>query len=105
MIFYNCSVCRYDPIQRRLLLGHAVDHTTEQRQIQTVDANHLICGSVAQRRDAPQVFNFRTILQIPGFERVKNLLARQHARLPLMRELSAKLTEGEKMLRIYMILQ
>ena len=30
----------------------------------------------------------------------KNLLVREHPRLPLTRELSAKLTEGEKMLRL-----
>ena len=29
-------------------------------------------------------------------ERVKKLMGRKHLRLPLMRELSAKLTEGEK---------
>ena len=33
-----------------------------------------------------------------GFCVSKNLLVRQHPRLPLTRELSVKLTEGEKML-------
>lgn len=41
IVIYKQSVCRYDPIQCRLLLVYTVDHTAEQRQIQTVDTNDL----------------------------------------------------------------